>query len=90
MDQTPTSSDIGYSPDLSGELTLHGQRFALAAMGPNGIVVRSPRAMEPGRGTIRMIIDGRQTVYNVDLWLGIDPAKREQVFRLLTAAEVVA
>ena len=83
MSSRSPQPDAAYSPDLSAELTLHGERFAVAALGPDDVVVRSPRPVPAGRGTVRMVVDGQPTVYHVDLWLGIDPARREQAYRLI-------
>ena len=83
MSTRPPQPDTAYSPDLSAELTLHGERFAVAALGPDELVVRSARPVTAGHGTVRMVIDGQPTVYHVDLWLGIDPDRREQAYRMI-------
>ena len=83
MSSRTPQSDTAYSPDLSAELMLHGERFAVAALGPEDVVVRSPRVVAAGHGTVRMVVDGQPTIYEVDLWLGIDPTRREQAYRLI-------
>ena len=83
MSSRSPQPEPAYSPDLSAELSLHGERFAVAALGPAGVVVRSPRAVAAGCGTIHMVVDGQPTVYHVDLFDGIDPSRREQAYRLI-------
>ena len=43
---SPTDSGTGYSPDLSAELVLHGQRFKVAALASDTVVVHQPRAVD--------------------------------------------
>ena len=90
MDALPTSSAAGYSPSISAELTLHGERFKVAALGPDGVVLRSARPCDPGTGVIRVDVDGRVTLYHFDFTHGIDPARREQPVTLLRTIEEAA
>jgi hypothetical protein len=84
------SSDTGYSPDISAELLIHGRRFNLASLGPDRIIVRTSEKVEPGRGTIRLRVDQRFTLFHIDLPQGIDPAKTHQPYLLRETIEQAA
>lgn len=71
-------------------LFLHGERFDVASLGPNDIVVRSARPMPAGEGTIRLTIDGELTVFHVKLADGIDPVRRAQSYQLIDTIEEAA
>jgi len=79
------SADAGYSPDISAELVFHDQSFAVASLGPNQVVIQSPRPLPPGRGTIHVRIDGQLTVYHVDFPSGINPRHPAQPAVILSA-----
>jgi len=84
---SPSSS---YSPDISMELLVHGERMNVAAMGPSNIVVRSARTAPPGPGTICLKVNGRITVYHIELPQGIDPTRQHQPVRLVRTVEDAA
>jgi hypothetical protein len=73
----------GYSPTLSGLLRSGDSKFALAAMGDTRVVVKDPRFAPPGPATVHMFVDGRETVFHIDLTHGIDPAARDQPYTAL-------
>jgi hypothetical protein len=81
------STQAGYSPDISAELLIHGERLNVAAFGPRGFVLRSAKFLPPGEGTIRMQVDGRQTIYRVQFPEGIDPSRNRQPYRLNKTSE---
>lgn len=72
-----------HSPELSADLSIHGQKFTVAALGPEHVVVRSPRQIAAGEGIIHFKMDNQLTIYRIDLPQGIDPTRREQNYRLL-------
>jgi hypothetical protein len=88
MDATHSASETKHSPVLSAELSIHGHRFNVAALGPDHIVVRSSRPVPPGEGVIRFTIDDQPTIYHVELPDGVDPGRREQQYRLLEARSI--
>jgi hypothetical protein len=75
-----------HSPVLSADLLIDGQRFAVAALGPEHVIVRLPRLVPAGEGTILFRADDEVTTYHIDLPQGIDPARHEQSYRLLKTA----
>ena len=84
------SSGGGYSPEISAELLIRDQVFKVAAIGAGGLVIHSPHPVEPGEGTIRMLVDGRETVYQVEIPDGIDPSRDRQPFKVLPTVEASA
>ena len=85
MSDTPTQSDTGYSPPISIDLTLHGERYEVAAVGPDRLYLTEPVHALAGRGVVRLTVDGRSTFTHVDLFAGLDPTVRKQPMRLLGA-----
>jgi hypothetical protein len=83
MDATRSVSDTKHSPALSADLSIHGQKFTVAALGPEHVVVRSPCPVAAGEGIIHFTMDDHLTTYRIDLPQGIDPTRREQNYRLL-------
>jgi hypothetical protein len=80
---TLSQIDGAYSPDVSGELTIHGLQFVLSSIGSKTISVRNPAVALPGQGTVRLTIDQDVTVYHVELPEGIDPLRETQPCRVL-------
>jgi hypothetical protein len=87
MNDHSKSSSSGFSPNISAVLSIHGHQFAVASVGPGFVKVRQSFRVEPGRGTIRMMIDSKATVYHVELLQGINPDLIDQPFRLITSRE---
>jgi hypothetical protein len=83
MADTPTTSDTGYSPPISIDLTLHGQRYEVASVGPDRLYLSEPANAPPGRGVVRLTVDGRSTFTHVELPDGLDPSNRKQAMRLV-------
>jgi hypothetical protein len=90
MMNTPKSDGCGFSPDLSMELAIEGERFSVASIGPNGMIVRAARHVRPGRGTVRLDVGGHVTVYDVWLVDGVDPGRDLQRFQLIGSREEAA
>ena len=90
MKKHSPTPDAGYSPPISIELLLHGERFEVSSLGDGQLSLRSARAMKPGRGTVRVIVDSRVTTYQIEMHGGIDPAVRNQSFQLLSAGKEAA
>ena len=80
----------GYSPDISIELELHGERFNVAATGSEYLRLRNPRPMPPGRGTLRMTVNGNVTAKQVELPQGIDADQKMQSYKLAEQTEGAA
>ncbi len=83
MTDTPTPSDAGYSPPISIDLTLHGERYEVASVGPDRLYLSEPAHAPPGRGVVRLTVDGRSTFTHVELFAGLDPTTRRQPMRLV-------
>lgn len=77
----------GYSPQISADLSIHGEVFKLAAMGPDCVTIQDARTMPPGQATIRMLVDHKLTIYHVELANGIDPNIYDQPARFLPVDE---
>ena len=90
MQSAPTASESGYSPPLTITLMLNGEQFDVAAIGPDALKLRNPRAARPSRAVVRVSIDGRPILYDIDLFDGIDPTRTKQSFRHLGVAGEVA
>ncbi len=90
MTQKKGTDDSGYSPPISIELHLHGEKFNVASVGPNSAILRNARPMDPGTGTIHFDIDGNVVLYHVKLFNGIDPQVEEQPFELVDVQSEVA
>lgn len=90
MDATQIPAQAKHSPALSANLIIHGERFTVAALGPDHVVVLSARPVPPGHGIIHFRMDDHLTTYHVDLVDGIDPHRGEQVYRLLETIEEAA
>lgn len=87
---TQYSAFTGYSPEISAELLIHGERFNVGSLGPDELIVRAPRPIKPGPGTVRLTVDGRVTLYHIDLFNGIDPTRVDQPYKLLSTFEEAA
>jgi len=79
-----------HSPALSADLVIRGERFTVAALGPDHVVIHSARAMPPGRGTIRLKLDDHVTTYRVDLVDGLTQAATSKSTALLETIEEAA
>jgi hypothetical protein len=90
MSEPQHASGVAYSPDISIELALDGERFSIASVGPANMVVRAARRVPAGRGTLRILVDRKPTTHHVYLPDGIDPARRRQAYHLLEATEEAA
>jgi hypothetical protein len=89
MNARPTQ-DAGYSPSITMELLLHGGRFNVASMGAGQLSLRDARRSDPGRGTVRVVIDGCTTLFHVDLPNGINPDSAAQDFLLIETVREAA
>lgn len=83
----PTTSDAGYSPNISAELLLHDQSFAVLSLGPGQVVIQSARPLAPGFGMIHVRIDRQLTVYHVEFPVGISPEHSVQPIVILKSNE---
>jgi hypothetical protein len=90
MNHLPTAPRADYSPDISIELLVHGERFNVASLGPRNLALRDARPMAPGVGIVRLVVDGQVTVIHVDLRTGIDPSRPTQPYVQTTVQEAVA
>jgi hypothetical protein len=85
MSPSHHSSGNGYSPDVAIELILHDERFDVASVGHDGVVVRNGRPMQSGEGIILMRVGEQATSFRVRLDSGIIPERREQPLQVLNA-----
>ena len=90
MRACPSLTGSGYSPEISMELILHGERFDVASLGSQDIVVRDARRVPAGQGTLRLVVDRKPTIFHVNLMHGINPSLREQTYQLLDTVEEAA
>jgi hypothetical protein len=72
------------------ELTVHGERFDVASLGSQDIVVRDARRVPAGQGTLRLVVARKTTIFHINLLHGIDPSLREQTYQLLGTVEEAA
>ena len=79
-----------YSPDISIELLIHGERFSVASLGPGFMIVRQSRPVPPGPGTVTLTVNKRVTIFHITLSAGIDPSQRRQSYQLLSTVEEAA
>jgi hypothetical protein len=84
------TEDSGYSPPITIQLQLNGERFNVASVGSRQAILRDARVMPAGIGTVRIDVDGDVTEYQVNLFNGIDPQQVEQPFVLLGVKSEVA
>jgi hypothetical protein len=80
----------GYSPDLQMDLMIGSERFEIAQMCDGMITLRDARQMPPDTATIRLVVGGSTTTFEIQLPHGIDPARRKQSYRLLKTIEEAA
>ncbi len=85
MADISTAPDAGYSPPISIDLTLHGERYEVASVGPDRLYLQQPAIAPPGHGVVRVTVDGRSTFYQVDLFAGLDASARRQSLRLIVS-----
>jgi hypothetical protein len=81
MNFHPISVDSGYSPPLHIELHLDGRQYAVAEVCGDFVRLRNAVVAPPGVGTLRVEIDGRPTLFRIDLFDGIDPQRKRQPCR---------
>jgi hypothetical protein len=79
-----------YSPFIAMELELHGERFDVAAIGPNWIRLRNPRPMPPGQGTVRLTVNDNVTILVIDLYHGISVDQVRHAYTLIDQIEGAA
>jgi len=81
--QTPSD----YSPFIAMELELHGERFDVAAIGPESIRLRNARPMPPGQGTVRLTVNDNVTILVIDLYDGVAVDQARQAYTLINQIE---
>jgi len=77
------SSFSGYSPPIRITLEAAGNQFDVAAMGPDHVVLRSPRPIPPMAATLIVNVGGQETIRRVKLTEGINPASKRQPLVIL-------
>ena len=77
------SSFSGYSPPIRITLEAGGSQFDVAAMGPDHVVLRSPRQLPPMTATLIVNVDGQETIRRVKLPEGINAASKRQPLVIL-------
>ena len=76
-------SITGYSPSIRITLEAGGNQFDVAAMGPDHVVLRSPRQLSPMTATLIVNVDRQETIRRVKLTEGINPALKRQPLVIL-------
>jgi hypothetical protein len=83
-------STSGYSPPIRITLEIGNDKFAVAELGPDFLVLRSARRTAPSSGTLVVNVDGQEVVHRVMLPNGIDPDSYDQTLvHLETLAKAV-
>ena len=72
------ASSSGYSPPIRITLEVANEQFAVAELGDDFLVLRSPRKLSPAAGTVTVDVDGRRVIHQVLLPNGIDPDIEDQ------------
>ncbi len=70
-----------HSADVRIELTVNGQVFSVASLGPNFAVLRNPVAHPPGEAELMLSIDGHEERWRVELIDGILAGGEDTRFR---------
>ena len=86
----PDTMSSGYSPPISMELQVGDERFEVASLGGEKLIVSDARLLPPTTGIVRVIVDGQVTVYHVELPNGIIPEARHQLIRVVRPSKVSA
>jgi len=73
-----SASSSGYSPPIRITLEVSNEQFAVAELGDDFLVLRSPRKVSPSSGTVTVDVDGRRVIHQVLLPNGIDPDIEDQ------------
>jgi hypothetical protein len=79
-----------YSPFIAMELELHGERFDVAAIGPESVRLRNAKSMPPGQGTVRLTVKDNVTILVIDLYQGIAVDRARQAYTLINQIEGAA
>ena len=75
---TNASASSGYSPPIRITLEIGHEEFAVAELGDDFLVLKSPRAIGPASGTVVVDVDGQRVLHRVSLPNGIDPESEDQ------------
>ncbi len=78
MNANSPSSSSGYSPPIRITLEVANERFSVAEMGLDFVVLKTPRRLGRSSGTIFIDVDGQQVLHRVLLPNGIDPDAEDQ------------
>ena len=90
MPNPHSRSFADYSPHIAIELEFHGQRFNVAAIGPDFMRLRDARPMPPGKGTVRLTVADNVTILIIDLPDGIVVDRKMQAYTLINQIEGAA
>jgi len=74
-----SASSSGYSPPIRITLEVGGERFQVAQLGEDFLVLVAPREFEPTSGTVVVDVDGERIIHRVSLPNGINPDVEDQV-----------
>jgi hypothetical protein len=72
-----------YSADVQISLDLDGVVLAVARTGPEYVVLSQPTNLPPCHGTLRMMVDGRETSWPVFLKDGAVPFSEHVSVRIM-------
>lgn len=90
MNNSRISAEAGYSPDISIDLFFHGESLSIAALDETDFLIRNPIRKPAGSGILRIIVGGKETIYEIHLPLGIDPDQRRQCYQVVKVIEEAA
>jgi hypothetical protein len=70
----------GYSADLEISLIIEGNRYRVAKLGPDYLILADAQEIRPGdSGKVVITVDGRSTAYEVVLFRGASAGRQEPV-----------
>ena len=75
-----SSARTGYSPFIAAQLLVAGQKFKLAAISADHVVVREAQPLPAGPATIFLQVDERESIRDIHLTQGIDPSQDKQPY----------
>lgn len=78
----PAPSLTGHSAEVELTLILDAQRISLSSVGPSRATACEAVELAPGRGELEILVDGKRSVYLVDLPLGSVPYDRQISIRI--------
>lgn len=90
MTPDPTSSPLAYSPPIEITLEIFDERVPVAQVGPEFLILRTPRDFAPTLATVVVTVDGQPVRRRVRFPSGIRSDLRRQPLILLEEQTTLA